>query len=118
MSSSLDISITILVWILIIFFIALGIMLTMCLIELRKTLQNCSEISKICKDETQPILGEFKNTLANVQKITSGANSNFNMIKGVFKGALGAGALMLSHLKSKNGGFIQGLISGFKLFKK
>ncbi len=118
MSSTLDISITILVWILIIFFVALGFLVSKCLIELYKTLQNCTEISEVCKDEAKPLLGEFKNTLANVQRITSGANSNVKILKSVLTGALGAGALMIGNLKSKKGGFLNGLISGFNMFRK
>ena len=118
MSSTLDISITILVWILVLFFIALGIMLVMCLIELLKTLKNCAEISKLYKDEAEPLLNELKTTLENVQKITSGTKSNLNFIKNVFTGALGAGALMIDNLKSKKDGFISGLISGFNMFRK
>jgi len=118
MSLSLEMSITVLVWVLIIFFIAFGILLCKCLVELYKTLQNCTEISKVCKDETQPILGEIKGTLSNVQKFTSGTSSNINMFKNVLKGALGAGALMIANIKSKKGGFLSGLISGFNMFRK
>ncbi len=118
MSSTLDISITVLVWILVLFFVSLGIMLVMCLIELLKTLKNCTVISKIYKDEAEPLLAELKATISNVQKITSGTKSNLSIVKNVFKGAIGAGALMLGNLKSKKDGFISGLISGFNLFRK
>lgn len=118
MSPTLDVSIVVLVWILVLFFIAMGVMLTLCLIELLKTLKNCVEISKVLKDDAQPLIGELKNTLANVQKITSGTKSNLGILKSALTGALGAGALMLGNLKSKKGGFISGLISGFNLFRK
>ena len=118
MTFTLNLSLSILAWILSAFFIALGVMLVLCLIELRKVLQNFTVISNVYKDEAKPLLSELKNTLSNVQKITSSANSGTNIVKSILTGALGAGALMFSNLKNKKGGFLSGLISGFNMFRK
>lgn len=118
MSYGLDFGLTVLVWAFIIFLVALGYLLCMCLLELHKSLQNFTEITNICKSETQPIIDEVKDTFVNIKKITAGPITGFNFLKSILSGALGTGALMLSNLKSIKGGFLDGLFSGFKLFKK
>ncbi|MBR6163482.1 hypothetical protein IKQ26_06305 [bacterium] len=117
MSLNLDIALTILVWVFIIFLVALGYLVSMCLLELHKSLVNLTEISRIYKDDAKPVLDELKSTLVNVKKMTTASNSSLNILKSAVTGMLGAGALMLGNLKGK-GGFIDGLLSGFKLFKK
>lgn len=117
MSLNLDIGLTILVWVFIIFLVALGYLLTMCLLELHKVLVNLNEISKIYREEAQPLVEELKSTLQNVKKMTSNSYSNMNVIKSAVTGVLGAGAVMLTNLAGK-GGFVDGIIKGFRLFKK
>ena len=117
MSLNLDIGLTILVWVFIIFLVALGYLLTMCLLDLHKVLVNLNEISQIYKDEAKPLVDELKTTLQNVKKMTSNSYSNLNVIKSAVTGALGAGAMMLTSFVGK-GGFIDGIIKGFRLFKK
>ncbi len=116
MSLNLDIALTILVWLFIIFLLCLGYLVSMCLIELHKSLVNLTEISRIYKAEAQPIVEELKTTLENIKKITT-SNNRINILKSAITGALGAGALMFGKLKGK-GGFLDGLLSGFKLFRK
>lgn len=117
MSLNLDIALTILVWVFIIFLLCLGYLVSMCLIELHKSLVNLTEISKIYKEEAQPLVDELKTTLANVKKMTTTSNNRIDFLKSAITGALGAGALMLGNFTGK-GGFIDGILSGFKLFRK
>lgn len=118
MSLNLDFALTVLVWVFIVFLLVLGYFIARCLFELNKTLINLTEISRICKEEALPILDEVKNTLSNVKEMTTSQKSKLTVIKNVLTSALGASSLILSNLKGKTGGFVDGLISGFKLFKK
>ena len=118
MSLNLDIALTVLVWVFIVFLAVLGVFLAKCLYELNKTLINITEITRICKEEAEPLLDELRKTLENVKDMTTSSTSKLTVIKNVLSSAVGAATLMLGNLKGKTGGFIDGLLSGFRLFKK
>lgn len=87
-------------------------------IDTDKLINNVNEVTIIVKNGVEPTLKELKETLENVNSIAKQADKQVDAIKKVFSVALGTGGLAFCGLKNISGGFLKGIMSGFKLFRR
>lgn len=85
--------------------------------ELTTTVTKVNEIADIVKKEGEPALKSINNILSSVSNLSDATTKQLVFAKKVLSSVLGASFLAYSNLKSK-GGFINGIISGFKFFHR
>ncbi|MGM9994171.1 MAG: hypothetical protein ACI37R_05535 [Candidatus Avigastranaerophilus sp.] len=110
-------------WGLFSFIIIFSIVLIVIAVYLVKFLQestlamtNIKDITETTKKELEPALKSINNILVTVSNVSTATNKQFETVKKILTTLLGASCFVFS--KAKSGGFINGLLSGFKLFSK
>lgn len=110
-------------WVLFSFIIILSIVLVVIAVYLVKflreatlTMSNLKDITDTTKKELEPALKSINNILLTVNNVSVATNKQFDIVKKILTTLLGASCFAFS--KAKNGGFINGLLSGFNLFNK
>lgn len=84
--------------------------------EATLTMANLKDITETTKKELEPALKSINSILLTVNNVSVATNNQFEMIKKILTTILGASCFAFS--KAKSGGFINGILSGFKLFSK
>lgn len=84
--------------------------------EATLTMANLKDITGTTKKELEPALKSINSILLTVNNVSVATNNQFEMIKKILTTILGASCFAFS--KAKSGGFINGILSGFKLFSK
>lgn len=87
-------------------------------IDADKLINNVNEVTILVKNGVEPTLEELKKTLENVNSIAKQADRQVDAIKKAFSVILGTGGLAACGLKNISGGFLKGIMSGFKLFRR
>lgn len=118
MTSPLQISLIFLIFTTIIIGVIVAIFLIKLLIDLSKLTVNLDEVTTLVKREIEPTLKEIKQALNNINALAQSADKQFDVAKKVLTGVVGASGIALGGLKSVSGGFLKGMLSGLKLFRK
>ncbi len=118
MSTTLTISLIILVLVCIAAVISLTVYCIKFLIELTLLTKNLDETTSIVKKEIEPILGELKETMTNVNTFAQNANNQITTAKKIFATVLGFFSMFADKFKFLQGGFMKGFFSAFNLFRR
>ena len=119
MTPVLECVIAVFIIVLIIVLVVLTIFAVRFLDETTKTIASIREVTNVAKQELEPALKSINGVLNSVNEVTSATNRNLAMIKKIVATAIGASVMAFSKVVAKeNGGFLNGLKSGFNLLKK
>ena len=80
------------------------------------TITSIKELTDVTRKEMEPALKSVNNILATVSNVSTATNKQLELIKKILTTLLGASCVAFGTVKNK-GGFISGLISGFKTFR-
>lgn len=118
MSTALEVSLIFLIFTTIIIGVIVTVFLIKLLIDLSKLTVNLDEVTTLVKREVEPTLKEIKEALNNINTLAKSADKQFDVAKKILSGVLGASGMALGGLKTISGGFMKGILAGFKLFRK
>ena len=118
MSTALTISLILLVFVVIAAIIATTIYLVKFLIELTLLTKNLYATTTVVKEEIEPILGELKQTLTNVNKLAQNADNQVAVIKKIIATVLGFVSVFAGKFKFLQSSFFKGFLATFNLFRR
>lgn len=98
--------------------VVMGIFLVKLLIELSALVKNLDDTTTIVKREIEPTMKEVQTALININSIANSADQQFDSVKKLLSGVLGASTLAISQFKNLSGGFFKGIFAGIKFFTK
>ena len=113
-----EISILILASVTVVLLVILAGFIIKLFIDTDRLINNVNEVTILVKNGVEPTLKELKETLENVNSIAKQADKQVDAIKKAFSLVLGTGGLAVCGLKNISGGFLKGIMSGFKLFRR
>ena len=105
-----------LIVVLIVVLIVITVFLVKFMQEATLTMVNLKEITQTTKKEIDPAFKSINGILSTLNNVSTATNNQFELVKKVLTTLLGASCVAFS--RAKNGGFINGILSGFKLFSK
>ena len=103
--------------VLIIILVILCVYITKLLEETTETMRSLKELTDLTKKEIEPALKSVNNVLKTVDNVSIATNRQLDTVKKILTTILGASCVAFANVKNK-GGFFNGLISGFKIFRK
>ena len=118
MSTALTASLILLIFVIMAAVIAITVYLVKFLIQLTVFTKNLDDTTTVVKDELKPILGEFRETLTNVNSIAQTANSQLSAIKKIVATVIGAVTIFAGKFKFLQSSFMKGFLSAFNLFRR
>ncbi len=102
--------------VLIVIAVIITVFLVKFLKEMTVTLISIRELTDLAKKEMEPALKSVNNILSTINNVSNATNKQFEFVKKLITTCLGA--LIFVFGKTKKTGFINGLISGFNIFRK
>ena len=121
MSELLEISLVCLVVVIAVSVVFLTVYLCKTLIKLSQLIMSLDKVSNTVNDELQPIMDEVGSTLKVISSFAQNADNNFLKSKKIILSLLGILSVFLGGIKNVtnlSGGFLKGIIAGFKMFSK
>ncbi len=118
MSTALTVSLILLILVILAAVIAITVYLVKFLIQLTILTKNLDDTTTTFKEELMPILGEFRETLANVNTIAKTANNQLATIKKITATVIGAVTIFAGKFKFLQSSFMKGFLSAFNLFRR
>ena len=106
MSTALTVSLILLILVILAAVIAITVYLVKFLIQLTILTKNLDDTTTTFKEELMPILGEFRETLANVNTIAKTANNQLATIKKITATVIGAVTIFAGKFKFLQSSFI------------
>ncbi len=116
MTPVLEVVIASLIIVLIIVLVVITVFLVKFIQEATLTMTSIKELTDVTRKEMEPALKSVNNILATVSNVSTATNKQLELIKKILTTLLGASCVAFGTVKNK-GGFISGLISGFKTFR-
>ena len=118
MSTALTVSLILLVFVIMGAIIATTVYFVKLLIELTLLTKNLDETTTIVKGELEPILGELKETMTNVNNLAKNADNQVATIRKIFATVIGFFSMFAGKFKFLQSSFFKGFISSFNLFRR
>ena len=113
MSTTLQLGLLLLIFVAMLFLIVIGIYLVKLIIDLNKLANNLNDTTCMVKKEIEPILGELKTSLTNLNSVAKSADDKFNTIRKILTTAFGIGGLFVGGMGKKFGGVFKRVGQGF-----
>lgn len=118
MSTMLELGVLLLIFVAMLFLILIGIYLIKLIIDVNKLTNNLNDTTCMVKKEIEPILGELKTTMINLNTVAKTADNQIGSIKRVLATIFGVSGLFFGGMGKVSGGFLKGLMQGLKTFSK
>ncbi len=118
MSSILEFSIILLIFVIIAAIVTVSIYLVRLLMDMDVLAKNANETTTILNGELKPLLEELKGSLAKINAIAQSADNQVATLKKLVTTVLGVSSIFVGGFGKMSGGFMKGFQSAFKLFGK
>lgn len=118
MSSVLEFSIILLIFVLIAAIATVSVYLVKLLIELKVLAKNANETTVMINEEIKPLIKEAKTSMEKVNAIIKTAEGQVNTLKKLVTTILGFSTLLVGGFSKVSGGFFKGFQTAFNLFRR
>jgi uncharacterized protein YoxC len=118
MSTTVELSLVLLIFVLIAAIIVVSVYLVRLLIDLNVLTKNVNETTNIVKNDIEPILDELQKTLSSINTMVKDTDDQITSLKKILAAVFGFSTIFCGHFGKISGGFLKGFKSAFSFFRK